>query len=188
MTCNDYQQIIDSYLDEALPVSDRVAFELHLRDCSSCTAEVERARLLLHTLHEMPKQACPEYVVSRILTDAFGARPRPEKASLVDHLIPGFFRRLPAQSPALGWALMLLLLIGFHFLSKLPDRIERTNYTAAELRETKTQIDQAFGIFFHTVRKSEKIAREEVLLSKVVRPIKAGLRQVYEPPSRRGAL
>jgi hypothetical protein len=181
MTCNDFQQIIDAYLDEALAASERYAFESHVRECPSCRPELEHARLLLQAFGEMPQQACPEGVVSRIFAEAGigGLKPLPAKSSV--QILRDFFIALSPRPAVTGWAIMMLLFIGSYFLSRQTDQIEPVSYSSAELRQTRAQVDYTFNIFFQAVRKTEMLARKEVFESKFVRPVKAGLSQVYEP-------
>jgi hypothetical protein len=183
MRCSDFQQTIDLYLDEALATSDRAAFESHVRGCPSCEAKLEHARLLMQTFREMPEQVCPERVVSRIFAETGTRGFEPVKERSFAQALQEFFRGLSPRPALTGWALMMLLFIGSYFLSRRTEQIEPVNYTAAELRQTRAQVDYAFNILFQAVRKTEKLAREEVFQSKFIQPVKSGLSLIYEPLS-----
>lgn len=187
MNCEEFQRHIDLHLDQALAAAGDAAFENHARECPSCSAALHQARLLLQALREMPEQACPTRVMQRVFEKTGMSSTTPATRSFAQVLQE--FGHARSLRPAMaGWALMMLLLISSYYLAGRIDRIEPPAYTTAELQQKKAQIDHAFGIFFGTVKKGERIARQKVFQSKFLRPVKAGLRHVFAPSSQEGEL
>lgn len=188
MTCNEYHEKIDLYLDEALTASERTAFESHVHGCPSCTEALEQARVLLHVFWEMPSLACPERVVHGIFAQSGIDQYTPATGRSFGKALQELLRLLLPRPALAGWLLMMFVVISSYFLSRQPTRVEPAHYTVAELQQARSQLDHAFTLFFTAVRKSEKFTRNEVLVAKIILPVQAGLRQVYEPLSVKGAL
>jgi hypothetical protein len=188
MTCTDYQEKIDLYLDEAMASSDRAEFESHTQECPSCAGAFEQARLLQHAFREMPALICPQPVVQRIFAQTGVDGRKPVSGRLYDGALQQLSRLLLPRPALAGWLLMVFLMVGSYFISRNIDRPAPPVYTAAELEKARAGVQQAFGLFFFTVKKSEKLAREEVFRKKVILPVQAGIRQAYEPFFQKGEL
>lgn len=188
MRCSDYQERIELYLDEELPSSEGTEFESHAQACPSCREGLGQARMLRRALQEMPMPACPASAVDRVLRRTGIDQPKPVARRMLGQVLPHFSRVLLPRPAMVAWLLLMLVVSGAFYVSTRSWRFEPESYTVAELQQTKAHIDYAFGFFFRAVKKSEEFTRNEVLLSKVVLPVQAGLRRVYQPSSAKGAL
>lgn len=69
-TCQDVVDLVTSYLEEALPREDRLAFERHVAICPPCRAYLSQMRVVIRTAGSLREEELPEEVRSRLL-DAF---------------------------------------------------------------------------------------------------------------------
>jgi len=187
MSCREVQQEIDLYLDEAITVARRVELEEHFRTCSGCRTSLARARHLAGVLRELPAFNCPDETVQRIYAQTLAVRRGvPQRSGIARNAWRG--RRLAPRPALAGWLCMLLLLISSFFLARQNGGPVEARYTAAQVLQTKSQINKAFQILFKAVNKSARITRDQVMIAKVVSPARAGMRHIAKLPTLRGVL
>ena len=83
MTCNDFERLLDDYLDDELLEDERQLLEKHLDTCLPCNRTLKQLRSLIDAARELPAEIEPEKplwpgIESRIAAatdaDAVGAR------------------------------------------------------------------------------------------------------------------
>lgn len=47
ITCEDFEDLLDDYVDNALPISLRARLDVHLEDCAQCQETLEGYRLTI---------------------------------------------------------------------------------------------------------------------------------------------
>ena len=57
MTCHELDELVTSYLEEALPSRERDRFEAHRQECARCQAHVSQVRLVVSTLGQLEASA-----------------------------------------------------------------------------------------------------------------------------------
>ena len=70
LTCKELVELVTDYLEERLPVEDRVRFELHLTYCAWCRTYLQQMRQVLTTTGKLGEDSmAPE--ARRELLEAF---------------------------------------------------------------------------------------------------------------------
>lgn len=59
VSCREIVQIVNDYVEGALPTAEAEAVELHLNLCDGCTAYLEQLRLSIALTGELPPDALP---------------------------------------------------------------------------------------------------------------------------------
>ena len=59
VTCREIVQIVNDYVEGALPVDEREAVELHLNLCDGCTDYLQQLRVSIALTGEVPAEALP---------------------------------------------------------------------------------------------------------------------------------
>jgi len=70
LVCREFVELVDDYLEGALPEGERVRFEAHLAECDGCTGYLEDMRRLLGSLHALPEPP-PDAATREALLRAF---------------------------------------------------------------------------------------------------------------------
>lgn len=60
MKCEDYQELISPYLDDALSYDEKMQLEAHLKACPTCQETLEMMELIMGGLNEMEEAPLPE--------------------------------------------------------------------------------------------------------------------------------
>ena len=79
MKCNEFEILIDEYIDGAISSAPKKEFELHMQECESCRKEYTETVKLLETVSTLPKEAMPMHdlwanIESRISTGNGGKK------------------------------------------------------------------------------------------------------------------
>ncbi len=61
MKCNEFEILIDDFIEGTLPASQKEDFEKHAQECSSCKKELEETVKLLETVSLLPKDSAPAH-------------------------------------------------------------------------------------------------------------------------------
>lgn len=77
MNCSETHKLLHGYLDNELELGSALALQEHLRDCSVCTAEVERLRVLRDALRDRLPRHAPPASLARDVHRALRAAARP---------------------------------------------------------------------------------------------------------------
>ena len=67
LMCQELVQIVTEYLEETLPVADRVRFEAHLRKCEGCRNYLEQMRRTVAISGTLTEDAIPAGERDRLL-------------------------------------------------------------------------------------------------------------------------
>lgn len=59
MKCGKVTDLMSEYIDDCLPGSVRVEFELHIRSCHECSEELAQMRDMVSSLHSLSGQRAP---------------------------------------------------------------------------------------------------------------------------------
>jgi predicted anti-sigma-YlaC factor YlaD len=65
--CQELVETVTEYLEETLPVLDRVRFEAHLRKCEDCRNYLDQMRRTVATLGMLTEDAIPAGERDRLL-------------------------------------------------------------------------------------------------------------------------
>ncbi|MEG0712507.1 MAG: zf-HC2 domain-containing protein, partial [Niameybacter sp.] len=60
MKCEDYQQLISLYLDDALSYDEKLQLEVHLKDCPTCQETFEMMHMMIKGLEDLEDVPLPE--------------------------------------------------------------------------------------------------------------------------------
>lgn len=72
-TCQQFEERLTDFLDDALSVADRAAFVAHQQECAQCHALVERVSNMVLAIHHVEPIEPPQGLIYRIL-EASGPR------------------------------------------------------------------------------------------------------------------
>ena len=75
LVCREFVELVDDYLEGALPEGERARFEAHLAECDGCTGYLEDMRRMvgsLHVLTEPPPDAATREALLRAFDDLRG--------------------------------------------------------------------------------------------------------------------
>jgi anti-sigma factor RsiW len=72
MTCEEFVELVTSYLDGTLPADERRAFDEHLALCPGCDRYLVQFRQTIDLLGELPQESLSSPVREQLLT-AFAA-------------------------------------------------------------------------------------------------------------------
>lgn len=78
-TCQDVADLVTSYLEEALPPDDRLAFERHVAICPPCRGYLSQMRVVIRAGGSLREVELPEPVRVKLLDAFAGWRDRSEK-------------------------------------------------------------------------------------------------------------
>jgi predicted anti-sigma-YlaC factor YlaD len=67
LTCQELVEIVTEYLEETLPVADRVRFEAHLRTCEDCRNFLDQMRRTVAILGTLSEHTLPAGERDRLL-------------------------------------------------------------------------------------------------------------------------
>jgi predicted anti-sigma-YlaC factor YlaD len=67
MTCQELAEIVTDYLEQAMPLRDRVRFDLHLAACPECRRYLEQMRGTVAALGRVPPEPIPPDVEAKLL-------------------------------------------------------------------------------------------------------------------------
>ena len=67
LTCKELTELITDYLEESLPLQDRVRFEQHLSACDGCVTYIDKVRTTMKLLGTRPRVEIPKPVESYLL-------------------------------------------------------------------------------------------------------------------------
>ncbi|MFQ5641748.1 MAG: anti-sigma factor family protein [bacterium] len=70
MKCENIQNLFMSYLTEDASEEEKLAFEAHVADCSSCASELKELRVVWSSLETWEDQSLPNHLVEKILSRA----------------------------------------------------------------------------------------------------------------------
>ena len=79
ITCKELTQVLTDYLEDVMPLEDRVRFEGHLAICDGCVTYVEQMRQVIATVHELRPDDVEATAPDELL-EAFRAWKRGEPA------------------------------------------------------------------------------------------------------------
>lgn len=77
LTCREVVELVTDYLDDALPLGERIRFERHLDDCPHCMIYLEQMRATIKAVGRLTADELDDTVRSELL-QAFREWPRPE--------------------------------------------------------------------------------------------------------------
>jgi len=69
MNCEHCEERLSDYLEDALNVSERLAFEAHLQVCASCSDLLHGVRSVMRWGKDLQEQAPPPWLSSRIVAN-----------------------------------------------------------------------------------------------------------------------
>jgi hypothetical protein len=119
MRCEQAQDQLSDYLDQALSAPERQALDAHMAECADCRRELEELRLVTELLHAVPAEPMPEMLPNRIFA-ALAAlpdeAPQPATAGPIMPVIapqpegdrPTVLAQAPVAAPAPWWKRMNL--------------------------------------------------------------------------------
>jgi anti-sigma factor RsiW len=67
MTCEELSKLVTDYLEGALPVSERAAFDRHVSLCPECRRYLEQMRRVVTTLGRLPPEPIPRELEAKLL-------------------------------------------------------------------------------------------------------------------------
>ena len=67
-SCQDVVELITAYLEDALPVADRVEFERHVAICPPCRAYMTQMRRVIRTAGSLREDELPEPVREKLVS------------------------------------------------------------------------------------------------------------------------
>ncbi|MGH7291048.1 MAG: anti-sigma factor family protein [Myxococcota bacterium] len=67
MTCAELVEIVTDYLEGAMPLRERMRFELHLAICPACRRYILQMKQTIETLGELPSEPIPADVEKALL-------------------------------------------------------------------------------------------------------------------------
>jgi hypothetical protein len=76
LACQKAVEILDDYLEDALPPAERAVLEDHLRLCEGCTAYLEQLRTTVRLVGGLRREDVPPELMS-VLLEAFRGRRAP---------------------------------------------------------------------------------------------------------------
>ena len=68
MTCQELTELVNAYLEGALPESDQARFEEHLDICSGCRAYLDQMRRTISMTGTLRDNTLPDAVRDRLLS------------------------------------------------------------------------------------------------------------------------
>ena len=113
MKCARAIDLFSSYAENAMEAPLRLAFEQHLAECEECKAAYESFNATLMVLEEMPEMEVPAGFHAAVMARIERARQANPHPVRWWHLDWGrvFTVRVPARALALGFAVLLLLVV-----------------------------------------------------------------------------
>jgi len=67
MSCREITQLVTAYVEGALPLRDRLRFQLHIGMCRHCRAYLRQMKLTAKTLGYLPEPELPPEVERELL-------------------------------------------------------------------------------------------------------------------------
>ena len=67
MTCRELSEIVTDYLEGAMPLQDRIRFDLHLAVCPECRRYVEQMRQTVEATGRVAPEPIPTEVEAMLL-------------------------------------------------------------------------------------------------------------------------
>ena len=67
MTCRELSEIVTDYLEGAMPLQDRIRFDLHLAVCPECRRYVEQMQRTVTSLGRVPAEPIAPEVEAKLL-------------------------------------------------------------------------------------------------------------------------
>jgi anti-sigma factor RsiW len=67
LSCRDLTELVTEYLEGALPLRDRLRFQLHLGMCTHCRAYLRQMRQTISVLGRLPDEPIPDAVRAELL-------------------------------------------------------------------------------------------------------------------------
>lgn len=162
-TCEQYQDVIEAYLDGELAALERAALEAHMIVCATCAEQLALGRRVRAGLDSLPVLASPPSVAATALAYA-SSHPRPSRRP--------WWR--VNWTPALAGAVALVLLaitgyVGQRSQPALPQ------YTRAELEQARAEAKWALVFISQLSRKTTDGVRSEVLDFHVTRNLRRAI-------------
>lgn len=74
LTCQELVEVITGYLDDALPIEERVRFERHLAACPGCRVYLDQMRTTLQLLGTLSAEDLPSPMRQNLLATFRGLR------------------------------------------------------------------------------------------------------------------
>lgn len=104
--CMEVRNLLQDYLDEALPRTESMAVYLHLKGCESCRSEMEELKGLFTMLGDLPQTEVPADFDAKILAsvpyDSYRAMEplRRERVPVIleEETLPGFLRSVVTRT------------------------------------------------------------------------------------------
>ena len=67
MTCQELSEIVTDYLEGAMPLRDRVRFDLHVAVCPECRRYLEQMKTTIEASGHIPPEPIPPEIEARLL-------------------------------------------------------------------------------------------------------------------------
>lgn len=68
LSCSEMTELITEYLEEAMSLEDRLAFQKHVGLCRHCREYLHQMKLTVETLGAMPPEPVPAPVMGELLS------------------------------------------------------------------------------------------------------------------------
>jgi anti-sigma factor RsiW len=75
LKCTDFEEKLSDYIEQSLAENDRLALEVHLHSCSSCSELVSGMKLVMAVGRSFPVHAPPPWLATRIVANTPPLRP-----------------------------------------------------------------------------------------------------------------
>ncbi|MFQ5627755.1 MAG: anti-sigma factor family protein [bacterium] len=184
MNCTQIQENIDLFLHNELEEPELGTFNRHTQSCTGCAEMLEQTRQLFAEIRNLPMAGCPDEIVGRIFQKTGIAEAKQNRwAAFFEATKASFFIR----TPRLALSVVLLaavLIVGSIYWTTEPEypasKIEH-DYSEAELRQQKALIEKALAPLFKAVRKSEILAKNEIIRANVIEPVQKSFLKAIKP-------
>jgi len=67
MTCQELSEIVTDYLEGAMPLRDRVRFDLHVAVCPECRRYLEQMKQTVRVVGRVPPEPIPPEIEAKLL-------------------------------------------------------------------------------------------------------------------------
>ncbi len=187
MNCAQFEELLQQAAESPGPLHLPEAARAHAETCPRCAALLAAEEAVNAAIQRMAAVRCPDAVTERILAAA-SVRPARSETLLAGRFFEWLAAVLLPRPAFAAWLLLVALLGGAMWLSRLAEPHRRPLYTAAEVQKYRSGVHFALSLVFDSMKKSQQVTRKTVVREGILQPAEQSMKILLHPRKKKGAI
>ena len=172
MTCQEFNDLINDYIDEEMTPKSKKEFEGHLEGCAKCRKALDYYTGVVEGLRSVPEEKCPDSVVERIFESVPMER---EKPGVIKELYRKVTTRYGWEMKFVAAAAVIIISVLLFYPGEVSMEVAEEPYIAGKVELVEKDLNTALDYLVYCYVKTESTITKKVIPEYLIKPISSAM-------------